>query len=100
MRSAVLLAASLTLAAGTGYLTAKALSASEQAPTVTTTIELGTGAQGPAGPPGPRGEPGLKGDTGPPGPAGTEACPPGSSFGAVQLNHPGGHVTIWVCVAA
>ena len=49
----------LTLAAASGYLTSVALSASTQAPTVTTTINIPTGgAPGPAGPAGPAGPPG------------------------------------------
>lgn len=109
--SALLLAGGLALAAGSGYLTSQALSASKQAPAATTTINVATGASGPAGPQGPAGpkgdpgEPGAKGDTGAQGPSGpsgspgAEACPVGSTFEAVQINHPSGHVTIWVCVA-
>jgi hypothetical protein len=98
-------AASLTLAASTGFLAATVLGAGQQAPAKTVTIDVGTGQTGPQGEPGPAGPPGPqgpKGDTGPQGPPGTgggaEACPAGSSFGAVRINSPGGHVEIWACV--
>jgi hypothetical protein len=83
---------STVLAAGAGGLGAVALGAGQASgpPLTTTTISVAAGPAGPAGPPGP------------PGPAGTggaEQCPAGSTFQAVQVNHPGGHITLWVCVA-
>jgi hypothetical protein len=85
----------LALAGVSGFFVSKAIGAAQQAPATTVTVDVGTGEQGPPGP---------KGDTGPMGPAGTagggaEACPTGSTFGAVRINSPGGHVTIWTCVA-
>lgn len=81
------------LAASAGYFVAAAFGLGQQAPTKTVTIDVGTGATGqpgPPGPPGPRGEPGLPG---------AENCPTGSSFTAVTINTPGGHTTLWTCVA-
>jgi hypothetical protein len=66
---------------------------SQQAPTTTTTITLTSGEPGPAGPAGPAGPPGKDGTPG------VENCPQGSTFGALVINHPGGHVTIWTCIA-
>lgn len=83
----LLLGSAIVLAAAAGLLTATALGVGAQAPTQTTTITLTNGEPGPAGPPGPPGTPGAEG------------CPSGSTFGALRINHPGGHVTIWTCVA-
>lgn len=94
-----LLAGSLVLAAGTGYLTAVAFGVGAQAPSSTTTINAGEGATGPAGPQGPAGGNGEPGAQGPAGTPGAESCPTGSHFGAVRINHPEGHVTIWTCIA-
>jgi hypothetical protein len=90
------LGGALTLAAASGYLASQALGLGAQAPATTTTVNVGQGATGPQGQ---QGEPGPQGPPGPAGTGGAEQCPTGSSFEAVQLNHPGGHVTIWTCVA-
>jgi hypothetical protein len=95
--SALYLAGGLALAGTSGALGAVAVTSSgKQAPTKTVTINAGTGETGPQGPAGPAGP------AGPPGPAGTgggaESCPTGSSFGAVVINSPSGHVEIWTCV--
>ncbi len=104
-KATLLMAGSLTLAAGAGVLGSVALSASQQeAPQVTTTINLENGAPGATGPYGPAGATGPKGEQGeigPPGPAGTggaDNCPTGTVFGEVVINHPGGHVTILTCI--
>lgn len=94
MIARALLVASLALAATAGVMTSLALSQSSP-PADTVTIDAGgTGPQGPPGPPGP---PGPKGDSGAAG--GAESCPAGSTFRGVRINTPGGHVTIWTCVA-
>jgi hypothetical protein len=86
----------LALAATSGALAAVALtSASQQAPTKTTTINVGAGETGPPGPAGPAGPPGP---AGPAGTGGPENCPAGSTFQAVVLNSPSGHVELWSCV--
>ena len=79
-------AASLALAAGSGFLAAKALGITAQQPTVTTTVNVPTGSQGPPGPPGPAGDPGA------------ESCPDGYVFGALVINHPGGQTQIATCL--
>jgi hypothetical protein len=84
---------SIALAGVSGYFVSVALSAGQQAPTTTTTVNVGEGASGPTGPAGP------PGPIGPVGQPGAESCPTGSTFGALRLNHPGGHVTIWTCIA-
>jgi hypothetical protein len=84
---------SLVLAGVSGFFVSQALSAGAQAPTVTTTVNVGEGATGPTGPAGPAGP------VGPTGTGGAESCPTGSTFGAVRLNHPTGHVVVWVCIA-
>lgn len=86
------LAVSLALAAGAGYLTSTAIGGSSQA-TRTVTIDVATGPAGPAGPPGPAGP---KGDTGPAGASLT--CPTGYSPGELVINHPGGQTSIWTCI--
>jgi hypothetical protein len=92
-RLAALIASGSVLAAAGGSLGAYAISgSSEQAPATTTTISLANGTTGPTGPAGPAGEPGA------PGKPGAEGCPTGSTFGAVVINHPGGHVEIWTCI--
>ena len=95
-RSALLLAGGLTLTTSGGFLAAEALGVGAQAPTVTTTVQVGAGATGPAGPAGPPGPPGSQG---PAGTGGADQCPAGSTFKAVVLNQPGGHIELWVCVA-
>ena len=90
-----LLAAAVVLAAGSGFLASKALGIGQQAPTATTTIDIPSGSTTP----GPQGPPGPKGDKGDPGTPGAESCPTGSKFTAVVVNAPGGHTTLWTCVA-
>jgi hypothetical protein len=90
VRPFLALGAAIALAAGAGFLASTALSIGTQAPTKTTTITLTNGATGPTGPAGP---------TGPSGTPGAENCPTGSEFEALTIDHPGGHVTIWTCVA-
>jgi hypothetical protein len=60
-----------------------------QTPQITTTVNVGTGVQGPPGPPGP---PGTSTS-----PAGLE-CPTGYTLGDLVINHPGGQVTILTCI--
>lgn len=112
MRLALLIGASAALAAASGYLTSVAVGAGakQAAGSVTTTVDVGTGEQGPpgpAGPPGPVGEPGPAGPSGPIGPAGppggvgpggTLVCPSGYVDGDLVINHPGGQVTIYTCI--
>jgi len=90
-RSATLVAASLTLAAGAGFLTSQAVGGSSVA-TRTVTVHIGTGATGPAGPPGP------PGPAGPTGPTGATSCPAGFSFGVMVFDAPGGQETIATCL--
>jgi len=81
----VLLGVALALAATTGVLTATAFGVGQQAPTVTTTVNLATGPQG---------------ATGPPGAPGAESCPSGSKFGKLVINHPGGQTAILTCIVS
>jgi len=74
----------LAFAGGAGFLASTALGIGSQAPTSTTTITIPTGQQGPPGPPGS---------------PGAESCPTGSTFKALEIDHPGGHVTIYTCIA-
>ena len=125
-----LMSIGLTLTASAGFLASTALSVDNVAEQVTTTIDVGTGEQGPPGPPGPPGasgpagptgaagedgEPGPPGETGPPGesgppgppgptgppgpPGGGDGCPTGYEEGRLVINHPGGQVAIWTCIA-
>lgn len=92
---AALLASGSLFAAGAGVLGAEAITGtSQQTPTKTTTISVENGATGATGPAGPPGE------SGPQGPAGSENCPAGSTFQAVVVSAPQGHIEMWVCVAA
>jgi hypothetical protein len=84
------MAGSLLLAGGSGFLVAAAVGASPPAPVKTVTINVGTGPQGPAGPPGP---------PGPPGPSGAVSCPAGFVPGDLVINHPGGQATIYSCLS-
>jgi len=88
-RHLIIGAASLALAAGSGYLTAQAVGAGAP-PAKTVTVDVGTGERGPIGPPGP---------PGPTGPAGGVECPDGFTLSNVVFNAPGGHqTTIVACV--
>lgn len=102
MKPLALLVTGLVLAGASGFLASVALSGSAQAPTQTVTLSVASGPQGPAGPAGPQGPTGDTGPAGPrgePGTGGAEDCPVGSTFKAVVIDHPGGHVTLWTCVA-
>jgi hypothetical protein len=96
-----IVAASLLLAGGAGFLTAQAVS--QDGPTKTVTIDVGTGETGPPGPAGAKGEQGErgpagpKGDTGPQGPPGATRCPAGYTLTDVVINAPGGQNTLLVC---
>lgn len=115
----VLLAVSLSLALGAGFLTATQFASSAgDTPSRTVTIDVATGPTGPEGPPGetgptgpqgvigPQGDqgpPGERGPTGPEGPPGSGGgpcggAPPGYSPGILQINHPGGQTRIWTCL--
>ena len=66
------------------------------------TVPGPTGATGPAGPKGDAGAVGPKGDVGPQGPvgpAGAFECFTGYSPGILVINQPGGHVSIYTCIA-
>ena len=96
---------SAVLAAGAGYLASEAISQSTE-PSVTTTINVATGEQGPQGETGlqgPIGEPGPIGATGPQGPQGEPGtgevdCGVGFAWGLLVINHPGGQVTTKTCI--
>lgn len=122
----ILLAASLTLAAGAGFFTAAEIASSQSGDIRTVTVDVGTGPEGPpgppglqgpvgpagpagegepgpAGPPGPVGPEGPAGPQGPPGTGGTgggpcEGAPTGYSPGILQINAAGGQVRIWTCL--
>jgi hypothetical protein len=100
------LTSSAVLAAGSGYLTSVALSQTGE-PTRTVTIDVATGPAGPPGPAGERGPAGPAGEPGPPGPPGpigpagppgAVECEPGTSFGTVVVNAPGGQVAFDTCI--
>ena len=116
----LIMALSLGLASGAGFLTAQAISQSD-GPTRTVTIDAGQGKRGPPGPrgprgargpagpagatgpkgdPGPQGEQGVAGATGPAGPTGPSGglqCPAGYTLIDLVINHPGGQTTILTC---
>ena len=118
----ILLATSLSLALGAGFLTATQLASSaDQGPSRTVTVDVATGPTGPEGPEGPEGPPGAQGpigetgpegpigpigptgEQGPPGPPGEgggpcAGAPEGYSPGFLVINHPGGQTTIWTCL--
>ena len=120
----VLVVTGSLMAAASGFLGATALSQTDaKAPLNTVTVDVGTGAQGPAGPPGSTGPTGPKGDKGdkgaqgpqglvgpkgavgaqgPPGPPGVgdicSGAPAGYAPGILQLNAPGGQVRIFTCI--
>lgn len=102
----------LIMAASAGYLGAVQIAQAQEEPIRTVTIDVATGPQGPAGPPGPRGETGergaqgIQGEVGPIGPAGPPGegggpcggAPPGYTPGVLEINHPGGQVSIYTCL--
>lgn len=106
-KSISFIAISLVLAAGSGFFLAAAISQGAEAPAATTTITIRNGATGPTGPQGPQGErgpPGERGPTGPEGPPGEGGgpclgAPEGWEPGVLVINHPGGQVRIWTCLA-
>jgi hypothetical protein len=123
MRSSTILAiAGATAFTAAGGLGAAAVIAQSQEPEKTVTIDVGKGEKGdpgptgPAGPAGPKGDKGeqgpqglrgltgLAGPAGPPGPKGDKGdpggvrCPPGSVFGKLVINHPGGQTSIYTCI--
>jgi len=93
-KSVILIAVSITLATGAGFLASKAIGTSLQGPAKTVTINVGAGATGPAGVQGPAG---ATGPAGPTGPSGAQACPAGFEPTYVVINHPGGHITLYGC---
>ena len=103
MKQGVLLALSLTMMTGAGYLTATALSQTPGQPLRTVTISV---QEGPPGPPGPKGEKGEQGERGPAGPQGEPGtdgtpclgAPAGYTPGILQINTPGGQVRIYTCL--
>lgn len=82
------------LAGVAGFAAAVAIAQSTGSPpTVTTTVSVGAGEQGPPGPTGPAGPEGPAGDPG------AESCPVGSTFKAVRIiQQAQGPVEMWVCV--
>lgn len=105
----ILLATSLSLALGAGFLTATQIAQGQEPSGRTVTVDVATGPQGPPGEQGPIGETGLKGEQGeigPPGPQGPPGegggpcagAPDGYSPGFLEINHPGGQVIIWTCL--
>lgn len=125
-KQSALLATSLGLAVGAGFLTATQVASGQEPGGRTVTVDVATGPQGEQGipgeqgekgdpgeigPVGPQGEPGPKGDQGeigPPGPEGPKGDPGGGPCagspagyepGFLVINHPGGQVKIWTCLA-
>ena len=102
MRASSLLATvgatSLVAAGGFGAAAVVAQTGGAPTPSKTVTVNVGTGAQGPAGPRGPAGPKGDQGDRGPQGPPGATTCPTGSTFGKLVINAPGGQVSIFTCI--
>jgi hypothetical protein len=108
----ILVVSGSMMAAGSGFLTATALSEAASEPLKTVTVDVGTGIPGPPGPPGstgpkgdtgaqgPRGPIGEQGPTGPPGPAGSPCAgaPAGYEPGILQINGAGGQVKIFTCI--
>ena len=114
--------ASLGLALGAGFLTATQMASGQaEGPGRTVTVDVATGPEGPPGPPGetgPQGEQGPPGVIGPEGPAGPigppgpegppgppgqgggpcGGAPEGWEPGFLQINAPGGQVTIYTCL--
>lgn len=77
----------LVLAGASGFLASTAFSTAPEQAVRTVTVTLRNGATGPAGP------------RGPTGPAGAESCPAGFEPGELVINHPGGQVTLFSCLA-
>ena len=99
---AFLITGALAVTAAAGFLAATATSQNQQA-TTTVTVDIptgGPGEPGPAGPPGPPGPAGATGPAGPAGPPGAVECPAGFSEGELVINHPGGQVTLFTCLAS
>ena len=103
----ILLATSLSLALGAGFLTATQIAQGQEPSSGrTVTVNVATGPEGPAGPPGEAGPKGEQGEIGPPGPQGPPGegggpcagAPPTYSPGFLEINHPGGQVIIWTCL--
>ena len=82
--AALLVAGSLLLAGGSGFLASQARGRGGQA-TRTVTINVATGPAGPAGPAGPQGPDGS-------------SCPTGYTAGVLVINHLGGQTVIWTCL--
>ena len=110
MRRSLKLATTITsgtlLAAGTGFLAATEIAQGQTEGQRTVTVDVATGPIGPAGPPGPQGEQGERGpigETGPQGPPGEGGvcggAPEGYTPGFLVINHPGGQVEIFTCIA-
>jgi hypothetical protein len=92
LKLAAMIATGSVLAAGSGFGASMALGQDGGEDQVTTTVNVGTGEQGPPGPAGP---------PGPQGPAGVDGglvCKTGFVKGELVINHPGGQVTIWTCI--
>ena len=89
-KAALWLTLSISLAGVAGFGASVALSQGPSQPQKTVTISVHNGATGPAGPRGPTGAAGVGG--------GPEACPAGSKFGKLVINHPGGQVAILTCI--
>jgi len=79
-RTIIFLVVALVLASTAGFFAATAIGVGTQAPTLTTTVNVATGPQGPPGSPG------------------AESCPDGSKFGELVINHPGGQTKILTCI--
>lgn len=94
-RTVILIAVSLSLAAGSGFLASQAVGVGSQGPARTVTINVGTGQTGPQGPAGPAGPPGPQGATGP---SGSIACPQGYEPGLVVIEHESQETRIWTCL--
>lgn len=97
-KATALMLGGLLLAGGAGFLTAAALGTGSADPARTVTLDIPqngpTGPSGPTGPTGPKGEPGV--GVGAPGDLN---CPVHFSPGVLVINHPGGSVAMWTCLA-
>lgn len=89
MRFLVIIASSLILAGIAGFITA-GIAVGQGEPIETVTITIRDGEQGPPGPAGP---------AGPAGPPGATTCRTGSTLKDLQINAPGGQITLTdVCI--